>query len=418
MGSRLPFRHVVLADFEYRQVDGELPEVRCLCARDMCSGREWRLWADELGARPPFPTGADSLFVGYYLSAEFSAFHALGWPLPTHSLDLYVEFRVATNGRPTPWGKRSLLAALEHFEIDGIDAVEKQGMRGLAMRTGPSSSYAAAERRDLLDYCMTDVLALECLLRPILREVLFAAGDAPRRCFRQALMRGEYMAALAVVEARGAPIDVDMFDRLRRAWHQIPRRLAARLDPKFGVFVDGKVSRERLAEYLVREELCRSWPRTEARGWLDTSADTFKEMARLHPRLEPLHQAVATLAQAKNLALKVGADGRNRAFLSGFGAKTGRNTPSSTEYVFGLSAWMRHLIKPVPEHTLLYVDWHAQEPGIGGTLSQDGALIEAYDQGDVYLGFAKLSGLAPAWATKATHGDLRDAIKVTFLAVG
>ena len=53
--------------------------------------------------------------------------------------------------------------------------------------------------------------------------------------------------------------------------------------------------------------------------------------------------------------------------------------------------------------------------GIAAALSGDEALLEAYRSGDIYLAFAKQAGLAPAAATKATHGELRDRCKAVVL---
>jgi DNA polymerase I-like protein with 3'-5' exonuclease and polymerase domains len=44
-------------------------------------------------------------------------------------------------------------------------------------------------------------------------------------------------------------------------------------------------------------------------------------------------------------------------------------------------------------------------------------MIEAYESGDAYLGFAKQAGAVPATATKATHGPDRELYKACALAV-
>ena len=51
-----------------------------LCARELRSGREYRIWHDELWrlSAPPYPHGADSLFVSYNAPAELSAYLPLG----------------------------------------------------------------------------------------------------------------------------------------------------------------------------------------------------------------------------------------------------------------------------------------------------------------------------------------------------
>jgi DNA polymerase-1 len=64
---------------------------------------------------------------------------------------------------------------------------------------------------------------------------------------------------------------------------------------------------------------------------------------------------------------------------------------------------------------LAYIDWSAQEVHIGARLSQDPAMIAAVESGDPYLSFAKMAGLAPAEATKQTHGAIRDRCKTVVL---
>ena len=65
---------------------------------------------------------------------------------------------------------------------------------------------------------------------------------------------------------------------------------------------------------------------------------------------------------------------------------------------------------------LVYLDYKSEEPFISARLSSDKALEDAYNSGDIYLHTAKLAGLAPASATKETHGDIRKVFKVIVLA--
>ena len=68
----LPFREVWACDFEFHQPDGEQPYPICLVAQELRSGRTLRLRDEQLRARrtSPIPTGPDTLFIGYYSSAE------------------------------------------------------------------------------------------------------------------------------------------------------------------------------------------------------------------------------------------------------------------------------------------------------------------------------------------------------------
>src|SRR5262245_28660019 len=192
---------------------GERPRPVCMVAKDLRTGQTWRLWRGEFGPRPPFTTGADSVLIAYYASAELGCFKALGWQLPTFVLDLFTEFRVRTNGLNTSNGA-SLLGALTYFGLDGIDASEKQDLRTLILSGGP---FSAQERAAILDYCESDVLALERLL-----AVMLPLIDVPR-----ALLRGRFMKAAAIVEWNGTPIDVLTLQLLRRYWTDIQDDLIA-----------------------------------------------------------------------------------------------------------------------------------------------------------------------------------------------
>ena len=204
------FREVWLLDFEYSQISGNPPVVRCMVAKELHSGRTLRLWADQLSrlVTPPFRTGSDVLFVAYYAVAELNCFITLGWSLPCCILDLYVEFRNMTNGCKTIAGS-GLIGALIYSGLETIGAAEKGEMRELALREG--DRYTEAEKSALLDYCESDVVALERLLPRMLPKI-----DLPR-----ALHRGRYMKAVTRMEAVGIPIDTDVQGLLKENWGHI-----------------------------------------------------------------------------------------------------------------------------------------------------------------------------------------------------
>ena len=51
------FREIWCADFEFSAPDGELPRPICLVAKELRSGRAWRLWDEDLDHldSPPLP---------------------------------------------------------------------------------------------------------------------------------------------------------------------------------------------------------------------------------------------------------------------------------------------------------------------------------------------------------------------------
>jgi hypothetical protein len=109
----LTYREVWACDFEFNGADGERPRPVCMVAREARSGKEIRLWRDDLVKlrAAPFDTGPNALFIAYFASAELGCFLALGWPPPVNVVDLFAEHRVATNGQALVYGN-SLLGAL------------------------------------------------------------------------------------------------------------------------------------------------------------------------------------------------------------------------------------------------------------------------------------------------------------------
>jgi DNA polymerase I-like protein with 3'-5' exonuclease and polymerase domains len=115
--------------------------------------------------------------------------------------------------------------------------------------------------------------------------------------------------------------------------------------------------------------------------------------------------------------LAVGPDGRNRCLLSAFRARTGRNQPSNSKFMFGPATWLRGLIRPQTGYGIAYIDWSQQEFGIAAALSGDPMMLDAYQSGDPYLAFAKQAGAVPEDATKDSHSTERNQFKACVLAV-
>lgn len=390
-------------DFEFAAPPGDRPQPICLVAHELRSGRVVRLFGDELRActEPPYDVSERSLVVAYYASAEVGCHLALGWPVPKRILDLYAEYRCVTNGLDLTCGDRGLLGALTTFGLPAIEAAEKQAMRELALRGEP---YLSEEEAALLDYCESDVVGTTRLLHAMLPRI-----DLPR-----ALLRGRYMVAAARMEHTGVPIDVAAHRRLVENWDTIKRGLVERVDRDYGVFDGMSFRADRFAAYLSRRGI--PWPRLTS-GRLALDDDTFREMARAYPEIAPVRELRHALSDMRLNALQIGCDGRNRALLSAFGARTSRNTPSSAKFIFGPSVWQRGLIHPGPGGAIAYVDWSQQEFGIAAALSGDAKMLDAYQSGNPYLAFAKQAGRVPPEGTKATHGAERELFKACALAV-
>jgi hypothetical protein len=222
--TELPFRKIWLHDFEFVPQPGERPDVVRLAARELRSGQTLRLWRDQLGPLPPDRTDPDALFISFVANAECACHLALGWPLPAKVLDLNPVFRNLTNGRATPEGK-GLLGALR-YSLDAIGAKQKDAMQKRVMQGWP---FAAEERRQILDYCVSDVEALQRLLRKILAEPEFDLGVA--------LYHGEFAAASAGMEHRGVPINMELFAQLAdsNTWRAVRDAMVPAIDAHYGV---------------------------------------------------------------------------------------------------------------------------------------------------------------------------------------
>jgi len=366
------------------------PGPLCLVAREQRSGRLVRLRGDELAnlRAAPFPTDSRSLLVAYGAAEVLAVFHAHGWAPPHRTLDLFFEFRAATNGLPTPHGT-GLLGALAYHGLSVL----------------PAGRSEVGGNADGLGDCGAVADALVGLLRAMLPNI-----DVPR-----ALLRGRYAWAVAAMQHRGIPIDVPTYVHLRQTWPATRARLIADVDGRYGVYDGGTFRRERFDRFLTDRGI--PWPRLPS-GELDCSADTFRTQARAHTAVAELRELRSTLAQMKLFdRLAVGPDGRNRTDLMPFASKTGRNQPSSAEYIFGPSRWIRSLIQPAPGMAVAYLDFVCQEIAVAAALSGDSGMLEACSSGDFYLAFAQRAGAVPADATKATHAEVRAVYKAVALGV-
>jgi len=396
------FDSVTVVDFEFYAPSGAVPSPICAVGHDPFTGRRLRLGDSELRSLgdSPFGGGPRDLVVAFYASAEMACYLAPAWRPPANVIDLYVEFRNLTNGMALPFGS-GLLGALAYYGRPTLEAAEKREMQELAMRGGP---HTPQELAALMDYCESDVVSTTDLLRSMIGSL-----DLER-----ALLRGRSMVTAAAIEHRGVPVDLVTLTELRDGWAGIQQALIDRVNEEFCVYEGRTFKARNFAAYLAREQI--AWPMLPS-GALDLTDETFKDMAKAHPRLHPLRELRVALSQMRLADLAVGPDGRNRTLLSPFRARTSRNQPSNSKFIFGPSTWLRGLIKPQAGHGLAYIDWSQQEFGIAAALSGDCAMRDAYLTGDPYLAFAKQAGAAPESATRQSHGPIRDQFKACVLAV-
>lgn len=396
---------IVSIDFEFSAPPGHRPKVWCLAAREHRSGRRYLIDRDELlrMKSPPFDIGPRTIVTGFFLSAEMDCFLELGWPCPENLLDEHTEFRNQLNGHTLPLGF-SIQSCLQYFGERMIE--DKEHWRQVAI-DGPKTED---EWRGLMAYCMEDVDACDALL-PKVCGYLKTHDD-----LRRALLRGRYAWAVANMQRRGVPIDMPLYTWVTSQLDSIGGKVRESLNPKYGVFrADGSFDHTRFRKYLIRENI--AFPLDDA-GTPLMDEKTWSDVVKYAPLLFELHQYRQTFESTKNVGLlTIGPDERNRALLSQFRARTGRNQPSTTKFAFGPSKWTRSFIRPAPGMQLDYLDWRAQEIAIAAAMSGDEAMMEDYRRSDFYLAFAIRAGLAPPEATKDSHAEIRKVTKTVCLGV-
>ncbi len=119
-------------------------------------------------------------------------------------------------------------------------------MRDLILSGGP---WSLAEQRRILEYCQSDVAALNRLLPAMM----------PRIDLHRAIYRGRYQRTVAMMEHHGVPINQPLLARFKENWQRIQERLIEKTDADFGIFEGRTFKYDRFEQWLVRNGI--PWPR-------------------------------------------------------------------------------------------------------------------------------------------------------------
>lgn len=419
----LGLNRVLTVDTEFRPDDNYRQRVVCLVAHEWPGGIIHRLWLDDDQDQPfNLPHGDDVLWVSYVAVAELRSMIALEHPLPKRVLDLYVENRWLHNVQECKEERQrkkeekffALPTTLRRFGCNSMAAEEKDAMRELILCGGP---YTEQQKGDILDYCESDVIALDSLLPKML----------PRLDVRRAIgCRGNYIIEVAKIEDRGIPIDVHKLREIRARSEELILHLIAQ-HPHINVYEGTTFSQTKFGAFLASLGLSKRWKKTET-GIYRTDEYYLEEMGEQFKAIEELRQLKKTVLQLQRDRFQAGADGRARCPLWPFSSITGRNQPSAggkqkngtrgdSPYVFGLPKALRFLIRPEPGMALAYIDWEQQEFAIAAFMSGDQAMQKAYSSGNPYLALAKTLGAVPDNATKETHRMDHEKYKAVVLGV-
>jgi len=394
---------VWLVEFAYeKDADGNLRPLS-LTAIEVHSKNLLQLSADDMLslAHPPYHVDDRCLFVSYLATDAMRCHLVLGWELPFHVYDPYVEYLQRTNGEREARA-RDIFTTLPSLGIDVAAALRKSDIR--------ETSLDEIRQRD----CRDDLAASQNL-RTAMNLYAAITGMDPTLDISYAVLRGRFLRVVARMEHRGIPVDKHTISLLKLNWKGLIEELVQVIDAAFGFFEGVHFRSSLFAEWLSREGIV--WPRDPMSGKLKLDDETFKTQSRIHTVLGPIRQLRKTLSQMSELKIEVDANRRSRPFHYPFGSKTGRNQPSSSKYIFFTPKWTRFLIRADPGNAVVMLDWEQQEFGIAAAFSGDIGMKEAYISGDPYLAFAQQAGAAPADATKDSHAEVRAQFKECALGV-
>jgi hypothetical protein len=411
-------------DFEYETNDDGSPRKPFLMAAHChATGRTIVLWGDDLTGRsaPPFPVTDRTYVVCHHCPAEAACFDLLGWPR-LNFIDTLVEFRLSPayadlreedamrsrfgnlfKGDPRRQGIFKLNQMARALGVTPLyEDAEKQELQLLAASGGP---FSEEQKQRLINYCIADTLMTRRCL-PLL--------IAQPRDWAAAAVRADFLLLTKKVEARRVPVWAaglqDLIDHRADLREQVIREW-----DRYHLFRDGSFSNRAFINFLNERGL--AWPHLAASEQPDLRKETFREQARIDPVFAEIGRLRDTVAMFKSMSLRIDPDGRLRTDLRPFASKTGRSQPSGSSCLFLLPKFMRKFMIPPPGLGIVQGDYSQQEILVAAVLSEDEALLRAYQDGDCYIGLGKQIGLIPPGGSEETHAAERKLCKILLLGI-
>ena len=346
----------------------------------------------------------------------------MNWPFPVHVYDQHIAYLASSNlllpynpdeTRRRP--RKRLSDACRSYGIEGWEHIDKEV---ISEAIGNGTWREKFSPQEVIDYCEEDVAMSAKLLR---RQLLDKRGGDIERV----LYWSNYSAkCIALIQARGMPIDIDLWNLVQENKAAVICALIQQFDPSqnspYPIYTpEGEWTYERFERYLAYEQSqgrIAGWSRLES-GRLDISSDAFGIMRHV-PGIEELHALRDSLGFIDKARLPIGKDRRNRPSLFPFGTASGRNAHARSPY--NAHAAVRSFMKFSPDTIGFYLDWRTQEIGVAAALSGDPVLVADYATGDVYHALARMCGLTEEldirrW--KATQRDQRERMKSLQLGI-
>ncbi len=215
-----------------------------LCLVGLCSGRRLHFWGRD-PRLPTFFAHGDDLFVAHYAIAELKYLFRLGVTPPARWFDTYIAWRLRTNRPGTLEGK--LTHALHRLGLPHLAPAVKADLQQKILNLRFDAGHSA-DRQEIVDYCFMDcdgALALYeavCDGVPVERMAIWA----------------EYLRAIARMELRGIPFDVDGWARIQQAWPVLYQSLVDKINETWPIFASETFRKAQLLNWCRRTSI--AWP--------------------------------------------------------------------------------------------------------------------------------------------------------------
>jgi hypothetical protein len=296
----------------------------------------------------------------------------------------------------------------------------------------PNRDYTDPEKNAILCYGAQDTRDLAIITEVMGEALVCASGMSPENVLATRLLRGRAGAVMAVVASNGTPIHQESLQRLTDNAVNIENLAKFHLNQDTGLplcqweikgkaknnahFHNFKKSYDAIAEYISSTPMAKGWPLT-AQGKYNLSSDVLGKYSA-DPVIKgyiSMGNVCASMKYSKpdatgksNISSAIGEDSRLRVPLFPFSTQTARNAPKAKQYIYAQGSWMKAVLIDIPKgKKLIETDYSSQEFLIGGVLSGDKAMIEAYKT-DVYISFGISSGSYPSRCDGLSVSEIKE----------
>ena len=327
-----------------------------------------------------------------------------------------------------------MTATLNFTEIPDDEVLHdwgvKKSTRDLIINRG-DKDFTPEEMDQIIAYGEQDVRWMPEIYKNMGIALANASYQSVDTVLKHRLHRGKVGACMAMVESNGTPIRMDSLENLTKNSVVIENDSKALLNIRTGLplcqwqlkgkqvdsvrFHNFKRDYETFARYLESSGLSKNWPLTTTDKYSMATEDIEKHKSNeVMTQYRKMLKTSSAMKYSKpdetgksHVSRAIGSDNRLRVSLFPYGTQTGRNAARAKQYIYAQGAWIKAALIDIPEgYKLVETDYSSQEFFIGGVLSGDKRMMEAYKT-DVYISFGIAANKYPDYCKGMTVAEIR-----------